>query len=165
MTQVLFTPTHCMKTSITSYLHLGSKFLLSKMSLLSEILCVVQKNTTAVTFSSIWLNCVPIPGTMVGPLGWKGLEKRCVAPVPTPLLHRTTWPPVDASGWKQTIRCIVKSQRRWKVRDAQESPAPCVSDGYTCHDDSVSISSSDSQLGAVLSPISGDTGEGSATAI
>lgn len=40
---------------------------------------------------------------------------------------------------------------------AQESPAPCVSDGYTCHDDSVSISSSDSQLGAVLSPISGDT--------
>lgn len=67
--RVLFTPTNGMKASTVSRFHLGSEPLLSKISLLLESLCIIQKSSAAVIFFSIWLNCVPIPGTKAGHLG------------------------------------------------------------------------------------------------
>lgn len=48
--RVLFTPTNGMKASTVSRFHLGSEPLLSKISLLLESLCIIQKSSAAVIF-------------------------------------------------------------------------------------------------------------------
>lgn len=140
--QVLVNPIHWKKTSTTSCLAFGSKFLLSKTGLLSESYdALFREIITAVTVFPFVLNCVPVPGTNVGLLVQRKVTGTCfpplfVAPHHTPSLNQTSWWGFRSETKDQGHR---SEPRRQTGMLPHRSAQPRVSDSFRWHIRSVSL--------------------------